>query len=455
MKDSPLIHSLSDNNSVRDESLYTGYAFSASSPKTADEVKQVIRYCTDNGITITPHGGLTGINGAGTATRNHSMNLKQLTGTSYRAEDNTLWVLSGTTFSEIETAVRKESHMSREFPASPTEKSATIGGALSFGARGLRSYKYGSVSDFVTEIEFCDCSGSFHLYNPADGNFRDLFGSEGMLGVITGVRIRTVPIPKALWGLMFFFPDNACAAGFSDAITATENISVFELFDSKSFELLHEFRSQISSISRIPELPVSNQAAVYLELESDCEEALEETAGYLLDLTAKYQGDPDTVWNVVGDETDSFRLMRHAVSECINLKIASFHAQDVQIKKLSCACLFPDKTRLELIQYYQDSLAENCLSGVIFGHIGSKNPYVNILPHSADEYHKARALIEKWCRDSFESGGRAFSECGVGKLYRDIFQHTAPIELLNKRIKLKHKWDPDGLFNPKNMLVQK
>lgn len=453
MKESLLIHSLGEDNHIRDESLFTGYAVSSSSPETADDVCQIVQYCVDNGITITPHGALTGINGAGTATHNHSMNMQHLTGISYRTEDNTLWVQAGTTFAEIETAVRKESHMNREFPASPTEKSATIGGALSFGARGLRSYKYGSVSDFVTEIEYCDCKGKLHFCNTKDSNFHDLFGSEGMLGIITGVRIRTVPMPKVLWGLMIFFPDDIWATKFADAIATIENISVFELFDSKSFELLHEFRSQISSISRIPELPTSNQAAIYLELENDCEEALDKTADSLLELTAEYQGDSDNIWNVVGDEVEIFRLMRHAVSECINLKIASLHTHNVQIQKLSCACSFPQKSRNELIQYYQDSLTENHLSGVIFGHIGSGNPYVNIISHSTAEYHKALTLIEKWSKEAFEAGGQSFSECGVGKLYCNVFQRVSPIELLNKRIKLKQKWDPNGLFNPKNMLI--
>lgn len=455
MKESLLIQSLGKNNSIRDESLFTGYAFSTSSPRTVDEVTQIVQYCVTNGITITPHGGLTGINGAAAATHNHSMNLQHLTGVSYRAEDHTLWILAGTTFSEIETAARKESNMTREFPASPTEKSATIGGALSFGARGLRSYKYGSVSDLITEIEYCDHKGELHLCNITDNNSHDLFNSEGMFGIITRVRVRTVPIPKVLWGLLFFFPDNICAAKFADAITLKENISVFELFDSKSFELLHEFRSQISSISRIPELPSSGQAAVYLELEGECEETLEETAEHLLELTAEHQGNPDNIWHVVGDDVETLRLMRHAVSECINLKVADLHSQDVQIKKLSCACWFPDKNKFELIQYYQDSLTENHLSGVIFGHIGSGNPYVNILAYSADEYHKARILIEKWSKEAFETGGHAFSECGVGKLYCDIFQRAAPIELLNKRIKLKQKWDPNGIFNPQNMLIKK
>ncbi|MBC5744146.1 FAD-binding oxidoreductase [Lachnospiraceae bacterium MD308] len=454
MEQSLLIRSLGEDNSVRDESLFTGHAFSASSPQTTEEVCEIVRHCLANGVAITPHGGLTGINGAGTAAGNHSMSLQHLNGLTYRKEDDTLWAQAGATFSEIENIVRKESNMTREFPASPTEKSATVGGAISFHASGLRSYKYGSVSDFVMEIEYCDCHGHLHFCNISDDDLHDLFGSEGMFAIITGVRLRTVATPKALWGLMFFFPDNLYAAEFADAIMDQEHISVFEFCDSKSFEFVHEFRSQISSISRIPDIPSSDQSAIYLELEGEDEEILEAAAENLLDLTATYHGDPDNVWTVTGNEVESFRLLRHAISECINLKAAQFHARDVRIKKISCSCSFPDKNSLEIIKYYQDSLTKNKLTGIIFGHIGSGRPYVNILSHSSEEYDKAMELIEEWCSKAYKSRGCAFFECGVGKLYRDTFYKSAPIDLLNKRIKSKQKWDPDGLFNPENMLLQ-
>ena len=455
MKELQLIHTLGEDNAIRDESFFTGHAFSSSSPKTPGEVCEIVQYCFKKGLTITPHGGLTGINGAGTATNNHSMSLQYLSSLTYRAEDHSLWAEAGATFEEIEKEVRKSSNMTREFPASPTEKSATIGGAVSFGACGLRSYKYGSVSDFITEIEYCDFQGILHSCKTADTEFHELFGSEGMLAVITGVRLRTVPIPKSLWGLMFFFPDNLCAAKFADAISDTKQISVFEFCDSTSFELIQEYQSQISSISRIPEIPSSKQAAIYLELEDENEDSLEETAEYLLELADTYHGDTDNIWTVAGDEVESLRLLRHAISECINLTIGKCHASDIRIKKLSCSCSFPDKNKYEIVKYYQDDLNKYHLSGVIFGHLGSGKPYVNILPHSADEYYTGLTLIEKWAKDSFSTGGSAFSECGVGKLYRDIFYRATPIDLLNKRIKLKQKWDPHNLFNPKNMLVQK
>ena len=56
MKESLLIHSPGEDNSIRDESLFTGRALSVSSPQTADEVKQIFRYCAYNGMTITAHG---------------------------------------------------------------------------------------------------------------------------------------------------------------------------------------------------------------------------------------------------------------------------------------------------------------------------------------------------------------------------------------------------------------
>lgn len=454
MDASKLIHSLGEDNAVRDESLFTGHAFTISSPRSIEEVCEIVRYCAAHKMSITPHGGLTGINGAGTASYNHRMDLRKLNNITYCKEDHSLWAESGATFSEIESFLRKESNLSYEFPASPTEKSATIGGALSFNAHGLRSYKYGGVSQFVTEIEYCDNLGTLHQCTPADPDFQELLGSEGMFAIITRIHLRTIESPAFLWGLMFFFPGNLDAAKFADAIPAGSSISVFEFCDHNSFELLQEFRSQISSLSRLPDLPTGNLAAIYLELECESEEDLELSAETLLLLSSEYGCDPDTVWSVEGEDVETFRLLRHTISECINLKIATYHAKDVRIKKLSCSCFFPDKTRHDLVQDYQNCLAEHQLSGILFGHIGSGNLYVNILASSATEYFQGLRLIENWCQSAYKTGGYAFSECGVGKLYRDIFYHAAPIDLLNKRIKLKQKWDPQYLFNPENMLLQ-
>lgn len=455
MKKSSLIKSLGENNATKDESLFTGYALSYSSPKNVEDVCEIVKYCSQNNITITPRGALTGINGAGTATYNHSMDLQKLNTITYCTEDDTLWAETGATFAEIEDIVRKQSNLLREFPASPTEKSATIGGALSFNACGLRSYKYGSVADFVTEIEYCDANGVLHSCTKSDQAFQELLGSEGMFAIITRVHLQTVSVPNTVWGLMFFFPDSLRAAAFADAAASEHNISVLELCDAKCFELLHEFQSQISSLSRIPSLPSADQAAIYLELEAENEDILEASAEKLLALTTQYNGDPDNIWTVVDHEVESLRLLRHAISECINFKISTLHISDVQIKKLSCSCTFPNMSRQELIRYYQDTLSQYQLNGVIFGHIGSKKPYVNILPNSAEDYQRGLKIIEKWCKDSFDSNGSPFSECGIGKIFRDIFYNTAPIDLLNKKIKLKQKWDPNELFNPKNMILKK
>ena len=83
MKKSSLIKSSGENNATRDESLFTGYALSYSSPKNVEDVCEIVKYCSQNSITITPRGALTGINGAGTATYNHSMDFQKLNTITY------------------------------------------------------------------------------------------------------------------------------------------------------------------------------------------------------------------------------------------------------------------------------------------------------------------------------------------------------------------------------------
>ena len=80
---------------IRDESLFTGIAHSASSPETAEDVCRIVRHCRDTGETITVHGSLTAMNGAGVPIRGHSMGLERLCHVSYDAETKTAWAQAG------------------------------------------------------------------------------------------------------------------------------------------------------------------------------------------------------------------------------------------------------------------------------------------------------------------------------------------------------------------------
>lgn len=439
------------DNVMRDESQYSGMAFSASFPTNAEQVCEIVLQCRDKGECITVHGSLTGINGAGVPNKGHSMNTSKLCAVEYDAEQNTIWAQAGATFSRIESTVRQKSGMTREFPASPTEKTATIGGALAFGAAGLRAFKVGNVAQYVLELEYCDNAGQIHRVKRGEEDFDLLLGSEGMCAIITAAKLSTAVIARAVWGFIFFFKTDERAADFADCVAEMKAVSVLEYIDRASFELVEEFKSSLSAISGLVGMPEGENAAIYLEMEAATEEEIEAAAEDLMEIAVENESDPDIAWTAVGDEVEVFRSLRHAVSECVNMVIARHHITDSKVKKLSMAIKFSDRNRGEILQYYRQQLENTALSYVIFGHLGSFSPYVNIIPTTASEYSRGKELAKAWCQEAFANGGCAFVECGVGKLYRDLYCETAPIEELNRKIKTKRRFDAENLFNPGNM----
>lgn len=433
-----------------DESLYTGYALSKSEPKTAQEVSEIVKQCIAGGEQITISGSLTGLNGAAVPSGCHSMSTRKLKEMVYNRGNDTVIVGSGVTFGEIEQFVLKQSHSTREFGVSPTEKTATIGGALSFGSTGLRSFKLGSIASFVESIEYCDAFGDLKTIS-SEALFH-FVGSEGMLGVITQATLRTIQKKPVVWGLMFFFPQESLAVSFVDSITSCEGLETVEFIDKSCFDLCEHYKEDMSSLAAIPAMPEGQCCAVYLEIHAENESSAEESAQILMEKAELCQGNSDLAWAMVGDEVEKLRAFRHAIAECINIEIAKRHEKDARIKKMIIDISWKHTSRLAVLDFYRGVLEHAGLQALVYGHLGIFSLYVDIIPNSYDEYLKGMKLIDYCYKKAINSGNIAFSEFGIGKLNKQLFCKNAKVDELNQKLKIKRKYDPDGVFNPGNMI---
>lgn len=442
------------NQVVHDESQFSGTAFSVSYPETLQDVSDIVRTCAQSGESITVHGSLTALNGAGVPLYGHCMDMQRLSQVTYDPQDQTVWAQAGASFQSIEQTVRRESHMTREFPASPTEKTATLGGGLSFHTAGLRSFRYGSVADHVLELEYCNNKGEIRRLARGQDGFDLFLGSEGMCGVITGARLSTVPLLPHVWGLIFFFDNDDTAMDFASRAEGLDCVSVLEYMDSACFRLADEYRDSLSALSGLPSAP-DHHAAIYLELESDQEESIEQAAEELLCAAEELGADPDKTWSASGDEVEQFRGLHHAITECVNMKIAQYHAEDSRVKRLAYPIRLTGEGRKAALQYYRHALADSGLDYLIFGHLCCRQVLtLNILSRSAQDYLRGKDLFTAWCAQDKKEGRYSMHRCGVGKLYRSLFCSTAPLDVLNKRIKSKQRFDPENRFNPGNMFTQ-
>lgn len=440
-------------NEIHDESLYTNYANSHSTPKDEKEVSLIIKECKRAGEKVTACGALTGLNGAAVPTGGHSLSTKNLKTMKYNDKDYTIQVGSGTTFEDIEKFILSESKGKREFPISPTEKTATIGGAISFNSSGLRSYKFGNIINFIEEITICNQNGDIIKLSKNDTQFSDYIGSEGMLAIITSVKLRTTQKLTCAWGIMFFFENDKESLTFVDSVKNFEEVQVIEYIDKKCFELCGKYKNVISQLESIPSIESNIESAIYVEIYSLDEERIEEIAEELMEISMNCNSDPDLAWAMSQEEMFKLQDFRHAITECYNMEVAKYNNTDTRIKLENIDIKWNSKSNIEIINYYKNLFNETNLEYFIYGHIGTNAPYVNILSKTIEEYLMAKKIVENCYKNAIINGNIIFAEFGVGKLKSDSFCTIQRIEQINKIMKTKQKYDKNGLFNPNNMFL--
>lgn len=438
-------------NLILDESLYSDYATSYSNPKDADEVRQIVKDCIENGEKITVCGALTGLTGAGVPSSCHSMSTKNLNKINYDKNNHSLLVDSGVTFEQIEKVIMLKSNNKREFPISPTEKTATIGGAIAMNSKGLRSYKYGSIFNFIESITYCNAEGNLITISKNDPNFKDLIGSEGMIGIITSAVIRTIEKYSSTWGIMFFFPTDRNAANFADFASTFEEIQVIEYLDYNSFKLCEKYKDSISSIKGIPTIPEGSKSAIYVEIYANEESQVENVAEKLMENSIINNCDPDLAWAMSNDEVKKLQVFRHSVLECFNMEVKKYNSDEIRIKLVNLDIQWNNIPRNKIIENYRDLLKGLKLEFIIFGHIGTYSPYVNIITKNINEYNLAKKITREIYEKAMKDGHIILQEFGIGKLKRELNTNVGSLDSLNNKIKIQQKYDPKNIFNPNNI----
>ncbi|MGB9830733.1 MAG: FAD-binding oxidoreductase, partial [Fervidicoccus fontis] len=248
---------VSDGNVITDESTIKVYAKNASHmegnaiavvfPNNTEEVSEIVKYCYKNNIKIYPQASAS-----------------ELTGSSLPREDGV--IVSFERMNKIKNINILDSYVVVEpgvrlydlnlelsiygfmFPIDPASiKIATVGGAINTGAGGMRGVKYGTMKDWVNELEIvipneygtilkigCKTSKCRQGYDLV----RLIVGSEGTLALVTEATLKITPLPENVITLAAFFDD---IEGLVNALLEIKknklDILIMEFVDDKSVEL--------------------------------------------------------------------------------------------------------------------------------------------------------------------------------------------------------------------------
>jgi D-lactate dehydrogenase (cytochrome) len=496
---------------LRDESRLVGTAESISFPETAQEVADILRGMNASRTPVTVQGARTGIAGGAVPQGGHVLNLSHMRGMSGLDRDGDRWIVAGEPgllVAELNAALHSRlfaaerwSPRSREalrdfaaspeqfLPPDPTEKTASIGGAVSCNASGARTFAYGPMRRYVVALTVVLADGrtlelrrgreraagrklallggevtlpSYAMpgvknasgyYAAEDMDAVDLFvGSEGTLGVIVQAELLLSPLPASIWGVTVFLPSEAEVAAFVRGVRErpqAERPVAIEYFGPTALLLLQRHQQDFAGF---PGGADASCPAVYVEYHGRDEEETVERVSEMTEVLLRCGGSEDRTW-IASEATELKRLQdfRHAVPEAVNRLIDERRRKDPGITKLSTDMAVPDDRLEQVMGMYRAGLERVGLDHAIFGHIGNNHLHVNILPREQRDHDLGKTLYAEWADEVIAMGGTVSAEHGVGKLKRELLARMYGAKGIEEMRAVKRFFDPEGILGQRNL----
>ncbi len=416
--------------SVDHTGRYRGRASALVRPGSADEVAEVLRLCRDAGTHVTIQGGRTSLV-AGTVPEHDDVLLstERLCAISdVDTLERRVEVGAGATLAAVHRAATAAGLLfGVDLAARDT---ATVGGMASTNAGGLRTVRYGNMSEQVIGLDVALPDGSVvhrHSRVRADNTGYDLpslfVGAEGTLGVITALDLRLHPEPSHRVTAVCGFQDLDALVDAGRLFRDLDGIAALELIGRRASALTEEHLGVAA--------PVRGDWLLLVELASDHDQT-ERLAAALAGV--RTCGEPAVGIDLVAQQ----RLwrVRESVAEVLGVYGPPVKF-DVSLPLAAVAAFARDADAL-LHQHAPDAV------GVLFGHIGEGNLHLNVL--RCDEVQE-RDLYAAMMDLIAGCGGNVSSEHGVGsrkRKYVGMSRGAADIAAMRT---LKTAFDPTGYLN--------
>jgi FAD/FMN-containing dehydrogenase len=407
-------------------------------PANTREVVDVLSVCTVADACVVAQGGNTGLAGGGVPQRGEVVvSLARLRSISpVDSVSRELAVGAGVTLENIHAAARAAA---LEFPLDFGARSAaTAGGLAATNAAGPFACRWGAMREQVTGLEAVLADGTVlsRLDAPPKDNagydWVDLMiGSEGTLGIITGVRLRLRARPA--WRA-------AALAGVRDLEAATELLIEARSHLGESLEAMDFMdRACVETVCQVRNLPQPLDAShdVYVMLGVASGDAVWEELEAALSSCA-----PSSI-AVAEASSDRARLWlyREAINESVRT-LGVVHKYDVSFHPGTVV-----QFAAALPACVQD--VGNGARALVYGHLADGNVHVNVAGVEDDGHRTDDAVLGLVAR----LGGSINAEHGVGIAKRQYLHLTRSEAEIGVMRRLKAALDPGGMLNPGRVLT--
>jgi glycolate oxidase len=332
------------------------------------------------------------------------------------------------------------------YPPDPASlKDCSMGGNVATNAGGPRCLKYGVTRNYVIGLEVVLASGDVlrtggRVHKNKTGfDLIGLFvGSEGMLGIVTEITVKLLPLPPARATLSAAFDQMSTAAAAVQQIFA-------EGFLPSSLEIADHFTLEAARRDLGSDVVAPGNAHLLVDVDGQPETVQLEMAK-LRELVARTK--PNTL-DVATVESECERLwsLRREFSNSLRA---------TGLTKLNQDIVVPRSRLVDLAEFAESLQKKHGFPVAAFGHAGDGNIHVNMM---ADRYNRDAAVREKVqaaLDDLFAQvlawGGVITGEHGIGLAKKRWWPHATSDVSRDLHRQLKHTLDPNGILNPGKFL---
>ncbi|KAG0082726.1 hypothetical protein BGZ92_011452 [Podila epicladia] len=429
---------------------YRGQSKLVLKPSSTEQVSKILKYCNNNKLAVVPQGGNTGLVGGGVPVFDEIV-ISTANMNAVRSFDNVSGALvcdAGCILEVLDNYLAERGYI---MPLDLGAKgSCHIGGNVATNAGGLRLLRYGSLHGTVLGLEVVLPDGTVldNLSTLRKDNtgydLKQLFiGSEGTLGIITGVSIlspkRSKAINVALLGLNTF--DQVQSAFKRSKEELSEILSAFEFWDRASIDLVKEHL--VAGANN----PLQSDHDFYVLIEtsgSNKDHDDEKLGNYLEGLMSN-----DIVQDgVVAQDTTQVRnlwAIREGIPEACS-KSGAVYKYDISMPVPVLYQMVEDmRYRLEKAGAVGDGKLVKSVIG--YGHVGDGNLHLNVAAHGYNK--EVTDLIEPFVYEwTAKHAGSISAEHGLGLMKASHLHYSKSPSMIGLMKRIKQLIDPNGIMNP-------
>jgi glycolate oxidase len=412
--------------------------------KSTEQVSRLLRFASEKKIPVTARGAGYGYVGGCVPVRGGiALSLARMNRIKEISFADAIAVVEpGVITADLQDKAREQQLFYPPDPAS--RKDCTIGGNVATNAGGPRCLKYGVTRNYVIGLEVVLASGEVlrtggRVHKNKTGfSLIGLFvGSEGMLGVVTEITVRLLPLPPARATLS--------AAFATMAETAATVQAIFQAgFLPAALEIADHFTLDAARRDKgVLHVPAGN-AHLLVEVDGQVETVRSEAAALERLIASR---NPNSLTTATTEEQcENLWALRRDFSNSLRA---------TGLTKLNEDVVVPRSRLVELIEFAEALQKRHEFPIACFGHAGDGNIHVNIMAADYDDpavQKKVERALDELFQQVLAWGGVITGEHGIGLAKKRWWPEATSEVAREAHHAIKDALDPAGILNPGKFL---